>query len=160
MSRRTCRPGWAHTTDGAPWAMCLEGNISCFWQNACGILETQKLFPWNYLTHKTTYAYLSLFMGCWDIQNKLDSDLFWAGDGRFCEDFLPFGVLMPREQTCQLIDCTQKLRFLRRIFWAHKKSGNFVPRQVTRFSWIAPIPLLHPNVHNTLMYICYVLCSL
>jgi len=30
----------------------------------------------KYSTHKNTYAYLSLFMGCWNIQENLDSDLF------------------------------------------------------------------------------------
>ena len=25
--------------------------------------------------------------GCWNIQETLDSDLFWAGDSRFCEGF-------------------------------------------------------------------------
>jgi len=42
------------------------------------------------ITYKTTYAYLSLLMGCWDMQENLDSDLFWAGDGQFCGDFTPF----------------------------------------------------------------------
>jgi hypothetical protein len=46
-------------------------------------LETQELFTRTYLTHKTTYAYLSLFLDCWNIQENLNSDLFWAGDGRF-----------------------------------------------------------------------------
>ena len=57
--------------------------FSCFWLFHCGILETQELFTRTYLTHKTTYAYLSLFLDCWNIQENLDSDLFWAGDGRF-----------------------------------------------------------------------------
>jgi len=42
------------------------------------------------LPKKTTYAYLSLFMDCWNIQENLDVDLFWAGDGRFCGIFFIF----------------------------------------------------------------------
>ena len=42
----------------------------------CGILEKQQLFPRNYFAHKTTYACLSLFMDCWNVQENSDSDLF------------------------------------------------------------------------------------
>ena len=42
----------------------------------CGILETQELFTRTYFIHKTTYAYLSLFMDYWNIQENLDSDIF------------------------------------------------------------------------------------
>jgi len=42
-------------------------------------------------------------------------------------------------------NCSKKQHFLRRIFWAHKKPGNFVPQEVTRFSLNPPIPLLHPT---------------
>ena len=42
--------------------------IFLFFALECGILETQELFPWNHYTHKTTYSYLSLFIGCWKIQ--------------------------------------------------------------------------------------------
>jgi len=45
----------------------------------CVILETQELFPRTYFTHKTTHAYLSLLMDCWNIQENLESDLKWAG---------------------------------------------------------------------------------
>jgi hypothetical protein len=56
-----------------------------------GILETQELRDFksaikpikprmHIFTHKTTYAYLSLFMGCWSIQEHLESDVNWAGD--------------------------------------------------------------------------------
>ena len=38
----------------------------------------------RYFTNKTSYAYLPLFMGSWNVQEHLDSNLFWAGDGRFC----------------------------------------------------------------------------
>jgi len=47
-------------------------------------------FPEIILPIKPTYAYLCLSMGCWNIQANLDSDLFWAGDGRFCRNFPPF----------------------------------------------------------------------
>jgi len=53
--------------------------FSCFSPYMCGILETQERFPRTYFTHKTPYAYLSLFTDCWNIQENLDSDLFWAG---------------------------------------------------------------------------------
>ena len=43
-------------------------------------------------------AYLSLFMSCWNFQENLDSDLFWAGEGGFCGDFPPFGFLAPRNR--------------------------------------------------------------
>ena len=49
----------------------------------CGILEMQELFTRTYFTLNTTYAYLSLFTDCWNIQENLDSSLLWAGDGRF-----------------------------------------------------------------------------
>ena len=39
--------------------------------------------------------------------------------------------------------------FFRRIFWAHKKSGNFGSREVTRVSWDPPIPLLHPMTSSS-----------
>ena len=64
------------------------------------ILETQELFTRTYFTHKTTYAYLSLFMDCWNIQDILNSDRFWAGDSRFWGGFPSFGILAPRIQTC------------------------------------------------------------
>jgi len=87
--------------------------FSCF---PCGILERQELFHRNNFAQKTTYAYLSLSMGCWNVQENLESDLFWADDGRFCGDSPPFCILAPRIQTCQLFYCTKELHFLRRIF--------------------------------------------
>ena len=89
--------------------------FSCFSPYMCGILETQERFPRTYFTHKTPYAYLSLFTDCWNIQENLDSDLFWAG--RFFGGF-PFCILAPRNQTCHFFDCTYELHFLRRIFCA------------------------------------------
>ena len=93
----------------------------CFSPYICGNLEKQKLFFRICFAHKTTYAYLSLFICCWNIQEILDSDLFWAGDGWFQGDFPPFCVLTPREQTRELFYCTQRLMLLRRIFWAYWK---------------------------------------
>ena len=57
--------------------------------------DGQIRFPRTYLTHKTSYVYLSLLMGCSNIQKNLDSDLFWAGDGRFCGGFPPFCIMAP-----------------------------------------------------------------
>jgi len=44
--------------------------------------------------------------GSWNIQKKLDSDLFWAGDGRFCGGFPPLCILAPRDQSCLFFCCT------------------------------------------------------
>ena len=55
-----------------------------------GISETQELFPRPYFTHKTSYAYLSLLISCQNIRENLDSDLYWAGDGRLCGGFRQF----------------------------------------------------------------------
>jgi len=41
-----------------------------------------------------------------------------------------------------------ELHFLRRICWAHEKSGNFVRSKITRFSWNPLIPLLHPTIYH------------
>ena len=73
-------------------------------------------FPQKLLAHKTTYTYLSPSMGCWNIQENLESDLFWADYARFCVDFSPFCILAPRIQTCQLFYWIWSLDFLRRIF--------------------------------------------
>ena len=35
-----------------------------------------EIFPEAYVTYEPTYAYLSLFMGSWNIQEYLDSNLF------------------------------------------------------------------------------------
>jgi len=94
-------------------------------------------------------------MGFWYMQENLNSDPFWAGDGQFCGGFLRFGILAPRDQTYQVFQkpgfsktwgdqtyqvfqkpgtisyCTQELHFLRRI--SNKNLGNFGPRKVTRF---------------------------
>jgi len=37
-------------------------------------------------------------MGCWNIHENLDLDIFWAGDGRFCGEFPPYGILAPGNQ--------------------------------------------------------------
>jgi len=58
------------------------------------ILETQRknFFPRTYFTYETADAYLSLFMVYWNIQENLDSEIFWAGDGQFCGDLPPLYV--------------------------------------------------------------------
>jgi len=136
--------------------------VSCFLQYPSGILETQELFPRIYFTHKTKYMYLSLFKGCWNVQENLDSEIFWAGDGRFCGNFPPFCVLAPRDHTCQLCYCTKELHFLRRIFWANKKSGNFGPQKFAMFLWNPPIPFLHLPIVWLECYptcFCSILCN-
>jgi len=57
----------------------------------CGILETQQLF----IGFKTKLG--------------LDSDLNWAGGGRFCGSFPPFCILAPRDKTWQLFNWTSEL---------------------------------------------------
>jgi len=68
----------------------------------CRILETQELFTRTYFT-QTTYSYLSLFMSCWNMHENLDSDLFWASDGRFCEDFPPICVFARWIKWCHFV---------------------------------------------------------
>jgi len=77
----------------------LFSDFLVFRPYTCGILEKQELFPRNYFANKISCAYLSLFMDCWNIQENLDSDQFWAGDDRFCGIFPPFFILAPRNQT-------------------------------------------------------------
>ena len=58
--------------------------------------------------------------------------------------FRHFGVLY---KTCHLFFyCTKVLHFLRCVFWAHKKSGNFERLKVTRFWWNPSMTLLHPKI--------------
>ena len=75
------------------WRVCDFRNAANFVQNL--------FYSWN------TYAYLSLLMGCWNVQANLDSDLNWARDahGPFCGGFPPFCILAPQDQTCQLFQC-------------------------------------------------------
>jgi len=74
----------------AKWIGKQKG-YSQFFGNTGGILETQENFP---------FAYLLLFMSSWDMQENWDSDIFWLGDGRNCEEFPPLCVLAPRIETC------------------------------------------------------------
>ena len=48
-----------------------------------------------------------------NIQENLDSSLFWAGDDRFCLGFLPFCVLAPQDQTCPDLLIVYMLEFKR-----------------------------------------------
>ena len=91
----------------------------------------------------TTCAYLPLFLGSWNIQEYLDSNLFWAGDGRFCGGFPPFCVFETRIQACHVFNCIRCTAFLETHLFSQSKSGNFGSRKVTRFSWNPPIPLSH-----------------
>jgi len=122
-----------------------ETFILRFFDRMCVILETQELFPKAYLTHQPMYAYLPLFISSWNIQEHWDSDLFCLGCGRICGGFPPLCVLYKSARTCHFFYCTPELHFLRRIFWAHQKSGNLLRSKVTRFSWNPLIPLLHHN---------------
>jgi len=105
---------------------------------------TQEFFTRTYFTHKTTYAYLSLFTDCGNIQKNLDSDLFWAGDGRFWGGFPPFGILAPRIQTCHFLIASKNC-----IFWG----ASFEP--------IKNLATLDPEkwqgFHGTPLYHCYTL---
>ena len=50
-------------------------------------------------SHTATHAYLPLFLGSWNIQEYVDSNLFWASDGRFYGGFPPFCVFETWIQT-------------------------------------------------------------
>jgi len=45
------------------------------------------------------------------MQQYSESNVFWAGDGRFCGDFPPFCVFEIRNQTCHHFDGTFELHF-------------------------------------------------
>ena len=66
----------------------------------------------------------------------------WRSNLRGFSATLRFGATEP---DLHLFNCTYELHFLRRIFWAHKKSGNSGSLKVTRFWWNPPVPLLHPR---------------
>ena len=66
----SCKLGW-NTESVILRFFCCPG----------GTLETQELFPEAYFTHETMYAHLSLFMGSFNMQEHLDSDLFWSDVG-------------------------------------------------------------------------------
>ena len=74
----------------------MESVVLCFFGTTAGILETQELFHKAYLTHKSIYAYLPLFMRSWNMQEYWDSDICWLSDGLICEGFSSFCVLAPR----------------------------------------------------------------
>ena len=89
-------------------------------------------------------------MASWNMQEYWDFDIFWLCDGRICEGVSPLCVFAPRIQTCHFSYCTHERHFLRRIFEANVKSGNYKSRKVTRVSWNPHIPLLHPNIYTSL----------
>jgi len=82
-------------------------------------------------------------MGCWNIQENLDSDLFWASDDQFYGGFPPFCVLAPRDQTCQLFKPTNC------IFWG----ASFKPNK--NLAILVPGKL--QGFYRTLLYHCYTL---
>ena len=69
------------------------------------MFDTQELLLKAYSTHMTMYAYLPLSMGSWNIQEYLDSNIFWTCDGPFCWNFPPFCVF-DRMQICNFFYCT------------------------------------------------------
>jgi len=99
--------------------MCTE--TPCFGENQ----RTQKSpkIPGNVtfseVLKNNLCSYLSLFIGCWNIRENLDSDLFWAGDGRFCGDFPPFQIAFWRNgsRVDTFFIALKNCIFLRRIFW-------------------------------------------
>jgi len=120
--------------------------FSCFWLFHRGILNEgtfhENLFCF---THKTTYAYLSVFMDCWNIQEDLDSDLFWAGDGQFWGGFSPLCNLAPRIQTCHFFIAPKN------CIGAHllsqvEKLATLDPEKLQGF--MEPLPLLDPNEYG------------
>jgi len=84
----------------------LFSRISSLLPYECEILETQELLTRSYFTHKTTYSNLSLFMSYLNTQENLDSDLFWASDGRVCGDFSPFCVFARLIKSCHFVYCS------------------------------------------------------
>jgi len=118
--------------------------FSCFWLFHCEILETQQLFTRTHFTHKTTYAYLSLFTDCWNMQENSDLDLFWAGDSRFWGGFPPFCILAPRIQTCHFLIAPKNC-----IFWG----ASFEP--IKNLATLDPEKL--QGFHGTPLCLCYTL---
>jgi len=74
-------------------------------------LVISQRFTWACFNHTTTCVYLLLFMGLWNMREYSDSNLYWAGDGRFCGDFPPFCIFETRNPTCHLFNCIFELRF-------------------------------------------------
>ena len=75
---------------------------------------------------------------------QMYSSYFQAGDGRFCGDFPPFCVLMPREQTYQLFILTKNCSFSGASFELIKNLTTFSLKKLQGF-------------RRTLMYHCYTL---
>jgi len=88
----------------------LFSGFHCF--SPCAILETQELFPKIDFTDTTTHVHLSLFMGCWNMQENLDSD----SDGRLLEIFRHFALWRHGTRHTSFCHWTQGLHFSRRIF--------------------------------------------
>jgi len=80
------------------------------------ILETPELFTKAHLTHKQTYAYLSLFISSWIMQEHWESDLFCFGDGRISGIFLLLLRFVQKQTDSPLFLLHPRTDFLMRIF--------------------------------------------
>jgi len=85
-----------------------------------------------------------LFTDCWNLQENLDSDLFWDGDGRFWEGFPPFCILAPRIQTCHFFIVPKSCIFWGASFELIKNLATLDPEKLQDF-------------HGTPLYHCYTL---
>ena len=105
-------------------------------------VQNASTFPQTCSTHTNMYAYLPIFISCWNMQEYSDSHLFQAGDDRFCGHFA-----FLRHDIKLAIFCIAHLNciFQGASFELKKQSGNFDSRNVTRFLRNPPIPLLHPT---------------
>ena len=83
----------------------------CFSPYPCGMSERQELFLRNFFTHQTWYAYFGwwavgtskniwIFLKIWKFGRILSR--WWS----ILRDFPPFCILAPRNQTCQLFNCS------------------------------------------------------
>jgi len=123
--------------DPRPWPPWRWSSTKFYFHHFRGV------FFKAYFTHTSTYAHfrLPLFMDSWNMQEHLDSNIFWSGDGQSVGVSAIFRFT--RMQTCHCFLFHLIIAFLRRIFSANHKAGNFESREVTRSLWKPPIPLLH-----------------
>jgi len=97
-------------------------------------------------SHKPTYAYLPLFMGSWNMQEHLDSDQFWFGDGRICRVFPPLCVLYKSTQTCHLFYCTRPKKYIfGGTYFEPTKNLAIMCRKVTRSESILSKTAIFPQ---------------
>jgi len=128
-------------------------------QERQGKNSTSPLWNKAYFTHKTTYAYLPLFIGSCNMQEYLDLNIFWSGEGRFCDSFPPFCVfarhvvklaifLIAYSNCCLNCIHSDASRVWWRI-WVNTQSSNFDSRKVEFFLRNPLITLLHPSPTST-----------